>query len=175
MSEPPKELRLVGDLRAPRPCLDVKIGKQNVQAIISTSSKNSSVNVKVADWIRSTISRFAEANADQIEIPIELNNVITTVECLINPNQEDELHLGTHFLQFHGYQFSFNGITLDSAKAPIKPNLNEISYAYNLPDQQHLRQYLQNKAFFMKKDRNVPSPSTDENNNRIVLLKRNKH
>lgn len=165
----------MGDIRAPRPCLDVKIGKQTFQAIVSTSAENSSVNLKVADWIRSTILKSADANADQLEIPIQLNNVTTTVECIINPTQEDDLHLGTHFLQFHGYQFSFNGITLDSSRAPIASNLNEISFAYNLPDQQHLRQYLQNKAFFMKKDRNLQPSVIDGNNNRVIIIKRAKH
>lgn len=171
-----KELRLLGDHRAPRPCLDVKIGKQIFQAIISTGSENSSVNSKVAEWIRSTIPTVSAAEIDQIEVPIELNNTITTVECIINPSQTEDLFLGTHFLQFHGYQFSFNGISLDSARAPITRNMNEIGFVYNLPNQQHLRQYLQNRAFFLKKDRNLKVAEVDDNNNnRIVLVKRVKH
>ncbi|KAL5278916.1 hypothetical protein ACFFRR_003510 [Megaselia abdita] len=141
---------------------------------MSTSSENSSVNLKVAEWIKPNIPESSVANADYIEVPVEINNTITKVECFINSTQEDDLHLGAHFLQFHGYQFSFNGISLDSSKAPIALHMNEISFAYNLPDHQHLKQYLQNQAFFMKKDRNLRQSVTDNNNNRVVIVKRTK-
>lgn len=171
MPEPPKELRLVGDRRAPRPYIDVQIAKRTFQAVLSTGSENSSINQKVLEWVKAKFPNAHDEMVNYIEIPIEMNDVITTVECLINSSQKDDLQLGTHFLSFHDFQFIFNGIVLDSSQSPISLNRNEVSFVYNLPEHQHLRQYLRRRAFFLRPDRNLePTEVADNNNNRIVLL-----
>ncbi|KAL5278362.1 hypothetical protein ACFFRR_003157 [Megaselia abdita] len=140
LSEPPKDLRFVGDYRAPRPYIDVTILHKTFQALVNTGSENSSVNLTVVNWVKSQLRKPIDHNVDQLELSIVINEIATDVECAVILDQEDDVHIGTHFLHFHGYQLGFNGIHLDSSKAPIAVNKNEISFVYNLPNQQHLRQ-----------------------------------
>lgn len=164
---------MVGDIRAPRPYLDVKIFNRTFQALMNTGSENSSVNLTVVKWVQTKLRETLKLTIEKIEIPIEIKGVFTTVECMVTHDQEDDVQLGTHFLHFHGYQFGFNGLSMDSTKSPIAKTKNEISFVYNLPDHQYLRQYLRRKTFFMKQDKALEAPTkSDENNNRIVILRK---
>lgn len=163
-------MRLVGDRRAPLIYIDVKIFQRPFNAMINTSLQNTSVNRNVIEWICSSQNQVISPGITEIEVPFKMDGVITFVECEINYDQKEDIELGTHFLQYHGFKISFNEAVV-SSESPIVPTKSGIRYLYNSTEHgAELKQYLRRQKFFLRRDK--CNESEDHNNNRIVIIRK---
>lgn len=155
LPSPPQVLRFVGDHIGPYMYLDVKILDKIVHALINTSIKRCKISYAFALWIQAGSDRRIDDNAE-IRVPIKRKGITYEIRCQTSESQIETMEVGTAFLKFFGYNFTFDGTTLSSAHSFIASHPNEIEYVYNVPSiGNDLREFLNQKRKFLKKGRIV--------------------
>lgn len=164
--------RLVGDHTGPHWYIDLQIFGTIVQAMINTSIKRCSINESLALWVQSKSSRVIDELSEEIRVPIERKGSSFEIRCQISKIQVEPLEVGTAFLKYFGYQFTFDGTTIDSDKSFIASHPNEIEYVYNVKTfGKDLREYLTKKKTFLKKGRVIKNSIMQKN--RLVIVCKN--
>lgn len=173
---PPQLLRLVGDHIGPLWYIDIKILDKIVNALINTSIKRCRINKQLALWLQSSSNESIDSNCE-IRVPIKRKGTTYVIRCQISESQTELLEVGTAFLKYFGYQFTFDGVTISSQQSFIASSSNEIEYAYNVPAiGKDLREYLNKKRKFLKKGRIMKSTNWLQNavhDDRIVIISQN--
>lgn len=173
---PPQQLRFVGDHIGPFWYIDVKILDQVVHAKINTSIKRCRVSQALALYIQAGSKESIDERIE-IRVPIRRNGITYEIRCQVSEAQEDLLEVGTAFLKFFGFKFTFDGATLSSEHSHIASHPSELEYVYNIPTiGKDLREFLTQKRKFLRKGRVVKSSawlSKAIQTERIVVMRQN--
>lgn len=173
--DPPQLLRLVGDHIGPHWYIDVKILDKVVHAMINTSIKRCRINQNFALWIQSC-SKESIDDRGEIHVPIKRKATTYEIRCQILESQANLLEVGTAFLKYFGFRFTFDGTTISSDHSHIASHPSETEYVYNVPAiGKDLREFLTQKRKFLKKGRVVKTLDwlPKRQPERIVVIRQN--
>lgn len=124
---PAQLLRLVGDNIGPSWYVDVKIYDKMVHAMINTSIKRCRINQAFALWIQSHSNELID-DRGEILVPIKRKTTKYAIRCQISETQSNLVEVGTAFLKYFGFQFTFDGTTISSTHSYIASHPSEIEY-----------------------------------------------
>lgn len=176
-SPPTQVLRLVGKSQAPRWFVDITIHGRLFAALINPSLERGCVSRRVADWLNETAEKGTKVTKDKVTFRFKRNTLKLQITCDISKQLADDLHIGADLMKFLGYTFSMENVTIDSNETYVASSPFETDYVYNLPEKgQHLRNHLQEQAFFLKMKRSmkehygIPINSQSFQNRRVIRI-----
>ena len=151
---PPQLLRIVGSRFCHQWYLDVEISDTIIPALVNPSIKRSRVNNTLATWWQSTQRDSVYHDTDTIIIKTRRQGNTMEIPCDVVYAQNEFIQLGMEFLIAIGYTFTLEGVSISSHHSPILSSPYETDYIYNhSPLGDDLRQYLNQKRFFLKRSR----------------------
>ena len=146
-------LRIVGNKTMHKWYLDITIFDIIMPARINPLIARSQVSQSFANWLQAN-NHQPHDDTTTIIIITRRQGRMMRIECDISSSQDEHIQLGMDFMIQIGYTFTMKGVSIVSNNTPVMSNKYETEYVYNLPSVgKDLRNYLNNKRFFLKKGR----------------------
>lgn len=154
--QPQQVLRIIGNRNFQKWYIDLDVQNEIVPARLNPCIARSQVSSEFADWLQSKTETSIYRDTNTIMLKTVRKGSTIRIPCDVTVSQEECIQLGMEVMMALGYTFTMEGISINSNHSPVMSNPYETDFVYNqVPLGGDLRNYLNQKKFFLKRSRIV--------------------